>query len=286
MKDNKQGLIEYIEQKTAEMSKGHRHIASFILNNYDKAAFMTAARLGSEVGVSESTVVRFASALGYEGYPELQKALQEVVRGRLTMLQRMELMSDISPDVLLRTVLKADMDNIRSTIEYADTEVFNKVVKQILNAKTIYIMGLRSAAPLAQFLFYYFNFVFTNVKQLTLEYGGIFEQMLRISPDDVFIGISFPRYSRQTAEALSLANDQGAATIAITDGPASPIHAISDHCLFARSDMDSFVDSLVAPLSLINALVVAISIQKKEGLSEYFTKLEEMYNYNDVYTQK
>ena len=279
-------LIEHIEDRLPGMSKGHRHIARFILDNYDKAAFMTAARLGNEVGVSESTVVRFAGALGFDGYPELQKALQEVVRGRLTLLQRMEHAGDIPPDMLLQTVLKADMDNIRSTIEYADTVVFNTVVERMQDADTVFIMGLRSAAPLAQFLGYYLNFVFPRLRLLTSGTGDIFEQMLRIGNDDLFVGISFPRYTRQTAEALRFAKDQGACTVATTDGPASPIYSICDHCLFARSDMDSFVDSLVAPMSLINALVVAVSLRKKEGLFDYFTKLEIIYNEHEIYTNK
>ncbi|MFZ5975835.1 MAG: MurR/RpiR family transcriptional regulator [Bacillota bacterium] len=286
MKEQHLSLIEFIEEKLSDMSKGHRFIARFILDNYDKAAFMTAARLGAEVGVSESTVVRFASALGFEGYPELQRALQEVVRGRLTMLQRMDLMGDIDPDMLLQTVLKADMDNIRSTIEYADTTVFNRVVESMQHARTIYILGLRSAAPLAQFLGYYLNFVFPDVKLLTMGSGGIYEQMLRLGEGDLFIGISFPRYSRQTAETLQFAKDLGARTVAITDGPASPIFAVSDYCLFARSDMDSFVDSLVAPLSLINALVVAVSLLGKEGLFDHFTKLEKIYNEHEIYMNK
>ena len=285
MKENR-SIIEHIEDRLPNMSKGHRHIARFILGNYDKAAFMTAARLGNEVGVSESTVVRFAGALGFEGYPELQKSLQEAVRGRLTLLQRMELAGDIAPEMLLQTVLKADMDNIRSTIEYADTAVFNTVVERMQAARTIYVMGLRSAAPLAQFLGYYLNFVFPDVRRLTTDTGDICELLLRIGEGDLFVGISFPRYSRQTARALRFAKEQGACTVAITDGPASPIYAVSDHCLFSRSDMDSFVDSLVAPLSLINALVVAVSLQKKESLSEYFSKLEKIYDEHEIYTNK
>ncbi|MGI5908368.1 MAG: MurR/RpiR family transcriptional regulator [Christensenellales bacterium] len=279
-------IIEHIEDRLPNMSKGHRHIARFILGNYDKAAFMTAARLGNEVGVSESTVVRFAGALGFEGYPELQKSLQEAVRGRLTLLQRMELAGNITPEMLLQTVLKADMDNIRSTIEYADTAVFNTVVERMQAARTIYVMGLRSAAPLAQFLGYYLNFVFPDVRRLTTDTGDICELLLRIGEGDLFVGISFPRYSRQTAKALRFAKEQGACTVAITDGPASPIYAVSDHCLFSRSDMDSFVDSLVAPLSLINALVVAVSLQEKEGLFEYFSKLEKIYDEHEIYTNK
>jgi DNA-binding MurR/RpiR family transcriptional regulator len=286
MSEQSKGLIEHIEDRLGEMSKGHRHIAHFILQNYNKAAFMTAARLGAEVGVSESTVVRFAGALGFDGYPGLQRALQEVVRGRLTMLQRMELMSDVPPDMLLQTVLKADMDNIRSTIGYADTGVFNQVVQKMQEAAGICVMGLRSAAPLAQFLGYYLDFVFPGVQVVINGAGGIYEQMLRIGEKDLFIAISFPRYSRMTVEALKIAREQGAVTVAITDGPASPIYEMADYCLLARSDMDSFVDSLVAPLSLINALVVAVSVQRKEILWEYFTKLEKIYDQHDIYTNK
>ena len=286
MNEQSKGLIEHIEHQLPGMSKGHRFIARFILENYDKAAFMTAARLGAEVGVSESTVVRFAGALGFEGYPGLQRALQEVVRGRLTMLQRMELMSDVPNEMLLQTVLKADMDNIRSTIEYADTHVFNKVVECLQNARSLYIIGLRSAAPLAQFMGYYMNFVFPHVQILFNGPGGIYEQMLRIGGGDLFIAISFPRYSRMTVDALKVAKEQGALTVAITDGPASPIYAEADYCLFARSDMDSLVDSLVAPLSLINALVAAVSVTRKEKLCDYFNKLEKIYDEHDVYMNK
>jgi DNA-binding MurR/RpiR family transcriptional regulator len=267
------------------MSKGQKLIANYILEHYDKAAFMTAAKLGEIVGVSESTVVRFAIELGYEGYPKLQKVLQELIKNKLTAVQRIEVSSSrINEGNILKSVLHSDMEKIKMTLEDIDQESFNKIVDCIMNAKSIYILGVRSSAPLAGFLGFYFNLIFDNVRLVhTTSVSEMFEQILRASEGDAVIGISFPRYSKRTIKAMQYVKTQGAATIAITDSIESPIAAFSDHSIIARSDMASFVDSLVAPLSVINALIVAIGIKKKESLSATFEKLESIWDEYQVY---
>ena len=252
-----QDMIEQLNHSGRKLSKGHRRIAQYIVEHYDKAVFMTASRLGESVGVSESTVVRFAAVLGYEGYPQLQRALQELVSHRLTAVQRFEMSSEIDPNAVLRTVLKSDMQNIRATVEELDNHAFEEGVKRILNAKEIYVIGLRSAAPLAQFLGYYLNYIFDRVHLVSSAATDVFEEIARISEADVVIGISFPRYSTRTVKAMRFARSCGAQVISITDGPMSPLHEVSDVCLNACTDMASFVDSLAAPMSVINALVVS-----------------------------
>ncbi|MGI6706851.1 MAG: MurR/RpiR family transcriptional regulator [Clostridia bacterium] len=284
--DQKQDLMHLINANYKRMSKGQKLIAEYILNSYDKAAFMTASKLGSKVGVSESTVVRFANALGYDGYPHLQKALQELIRNRLTTVQRIEMTSDLNQSMVLSTVLKADMNNIRLTIDEMNNDVFEAAVESILNARQVYVLGLRSAAPLAQFLGYYLNFILDNVRIVTSGVSDVFEQLMRINQEDILIGISFPRYSSRTIEAMSFTKTKGAKSIAITDSMLSPLVNHSDLCLTARSDMASFVDSLVAPLSLINALIVAIGIRKRDDVSEYFSKLEKIWDEYKVYLGK
>jgi DNA-binding MurR/RpiR family transcriptional regulator len=284
--DQKQDLMHLINANYKRMSKGQKLIAEYILNSYDKAAFMTASKLGSKVGVSESTVVRFANALGYDGYPHLQKALQELIRNRLTTVQRIEMTSDLNQSMVLSTVLKADMNNIRLTIDEMNNDAFEAAVESILNARQVYVLGLRSAAPLAQFLGYYLNFILDNVRIVTSGVSDVFEQLMRINQEDILIGISFPRYSSRTIEAMSFTKTKGAKSIAITDSMLSPLVNHSDLCLTARSDMASFVDSLVAPLSLINALIVAIGIRKRDDVSEYFSKLEKIWDEYKVYLGK
>ena len=281
-----QDLIRRLNQSGKRLSKGHRRIAEYIVEHYDKAVFMTASRLGEKVGVSESTVVRFASALGYEGYPQLQRALQELVRHRLTAVQRFEMASDIDQSEVLRTVLRADMQNIRTTIEDIDTAAFDEVVDRITHAQKLYVMGVRSAAPLAQFLGYYLSFIFDNVRVVGESTTDVFEQISRISEDDLLIGISFPRYSTRTLEAMQFAKARGAQVVALTDGPMSPLHAVAAQCLTARTDMASFVDSLAAPLSVINALVVAVGLRKREELSEHFRLMEGIWDEYKVYLGK
>ena len=284
--EKKHDLIDRLNLTGKKLSKSHRLIADYIVDHYDKAVFMTAAVLGDIVGVSESTVVRFAVALGYEGYPQLQHALQELVRHRLTAVQRFEMSSDMEESAVLSTVLKADMLNIRHTADAVDEKAFAQVVNKMLSAKSIYILGLRSAAPLAQFFAYYLSFIFDDVRLVAASSTDVFESIARIKEDDVLIGISFPRYSTRTLEAMRFAQECGAEVIGITDGMMSPLYRQADICLTARTDMASFVDSLVAPLSLVNALLVALAIKKKEDLSRHFEKLEGIWDAYSIYTNR
>lgn len=268
-----------------EFSKGQRAIGNYILANYDKAAFMTASRLGEVTGVSESTVVRFATALGYEGYPELQVALQELIRIRLTSVQRMEITNDrIGEGDVLDSVLSSDMAKIRTTLETVSRHDFASASEAIVNAKRIYIIGVRSSASLASFLAFNFRFMFDNVTLVQTTSGSeIFEQLMRVSKDDVVIAISFPRYSKRIISAVEFAHMQGAHVVALTDSALSPIASHANSTLYAKSDMVSFVDSLVAPLSIINALIVDIARKKKVELQNVFSRLESIWDEYDVY---
>lgn len=287
MRDDNLDLIKNIQKSFSRLSKGQKLIAQFITSNYDKAAFMTASKLGNKVGVSESTVVRFANALGYEGYPQLQKELQELIKTKLTTVQRLEMSQDYTNEgAVLKKVLKADMDNIKATIEEIDDEVFQDVVNSIFAAKRIYIIGLRSSSTLAEYLGFYLNLILDNVKIVTPGVSDVFEQMLRVGKDDLVIGISFPRYSTNTLNALNYTKEQGAVVVGITDSQVSPIASISDYTLVARSNMASFVDSLVAPLSLINALLVAVGMREKDEISSTFDKLEKIWEKHNVYNNK
>lgn len=280
---NTQDMIQRLNLSGSRLSKSHRRIAEYILQHYDKAVFMTAAKLGEMVNVSESTVVRFAVALGYEGYPELQQALQELVRHRLTATQRFEMSSDISQEEVLSTVLKADMQNIRSTIDGIDNAAFLRAVQVISGARRIYILGLRSAAPLAQFAGYYLHYIFDDVRVVAAGSTDVFEAISRIEASDVLLGISFPRYSSRTIEAMSFARSRHAQVIGLTDGPMSPLHEVADICLSMRTDMASFVDSMAAPMSVINALIVALGSQNREALNARFKQLEEVWDAYSVY---
>lgn len=280
---NTQDMIQRLNLSGSRLSKSHRRIAEYILQHYDKAVFMTAAKLGEMVNVSESTVVRFAVALGYEGYPELQQALQELVRHRLTATQRFEMSSDISQEEVLSTVLKADMQNIRSTIDGIDNAAFLRAVQVISGARRIYILGLRSAAPLAQFAGYYLHYIFDDVRVVAAGSTDVFEAISRIEASDVLLGISFPRYSSRTIEAMSFARSRHAQVIGLTDGSMSPLHEVADICLSMRTDMASFVDSMAAPMSVINALIVALGIQNREALNARFKQLEEVWDAYSVY---
>jgi len=279
-------LLQMIEEKSARMSKGHKAISRFILQEYDKAAFMTALKIGEKVGVSESTVVRFAMSLGFEGYPELQKALQELVRNKLTTLQRMEMTSDQSYSMVLRSVMKADSNNLKSTMENLSTETFEALVEAMYSAKRVYIMGLRSSAPLVQFMGYYLSFILDNVVVVTSGINDILEQIFHIGEGDVLLGISFPRYSRRTVEALRYARERGATVAAVTDSITSPLATIARHTLLIKSDIASFVDSLVAPFSVMNALIVAIAMKKRGEVADHFKALEEIWGEYHVYLEK
>ena len=285
MQNTTENLLNKISNNLSDFSKGHKMIAAYIIDHYDKAAFMTAARLGLTVGVSESTVVRFAFELGYSGYPELQRSLQELIRNKLTAVQRIEVTHDlIGTEDILDKVLNMDVEKIRRTLEETSREDFKKAVDVIVGAQNIYVIGDRSAAALARFITFYFNLIFENVKIVhTTSNSEMFEQIMRIRKNDVIIGISFPRYSRRTVNALRYASDNDAKVIAITDSRLSPLAAIADCLLLARSDMASFVDSLVAPLSLINALIVAVGIEKNEEVSATFDRLEHIWEEYQVY---
>ena len=278
-------ILSIIRDNMGTFSKGQKLIANFILESYDKAAFMTASRLGKTVKVSESTVVRFAAELGYEGYPAMQKALQEMIRSKLTSVQRIEVSNDrIGDQDILSMVMQSDIEKIHMTMEETDRAEFDQAVDAIVSARRIYILGVRSAAALASFLGFYFNLIFDHVTIIhTTSTSEVFEQMLRVAPGDVVIGISFPRYSRRTVKAMQFAHDRGATAIALTDSEASPLVPYSTHRLLAKSDMASFVDSLVAPLSLINALIVAIGRKKNEDLSRTFAELERIWDEYEVY---
>lgn len=280
-------LIELIDQNYSKMSKGHKRIADYIKEHYDKAAFMTALKFGQTVGVSESTVVRFASELGFDGYPSLQSSLQDLMRSKLTTVQRIEVTNDtIGDDDILNKMLSLDIEKIRRTMEETSHEDFNKAVEKIAGCNTIYIIGARSSASLAQFLWYYFNLIFPQVKLVHASTRSeLFEQIMRIDEKDVLIGMSFPRYSRQTVLALQYARSRGASVVAITDCASSPLTQYSDCNLFAKSDMASFVDSLVAPLSLINALIVAVSARNKDVVTRNFERLEEIWREYEVYEE-
>ena len=278
-------ILSRISERYEKMSKSHKAIARFISEHYDQAVFMTAAKLGETLGVSESTVVRFASGIGYEGYPEFQKALEECVKGKLSSMQRMDAKyGRSSQSEVLASVLTADIEKLQHTIENLDPAAFESAVNTILAAENIYIMGLRSNGPLAEFLHFYLNMIRGNVVLLkTTSVSETFEQMIRINEKDCFIGISFPRYSMRTLKAMEFASDMNAKVIAITDSVHSPMSLYSSCNLLARSDMVSIVDSLVAPLSVINALVVALCLKCPQEVKKNLERLEETWNNYQVY---
>ena len=280
-------LLTRIDLMMNSFSKGQKRIALYIEEHYDKAAFMTASKLGETVGVSESTVVRFATELGYDGYPKLQKAMQEMIRNKLTSVQRIEVTSGrIGDGNVLDSVLNQDIEKIRRTIEETSHEDFARAVDEICAAKRIYIFGVRSTGAIASFLAYYFELIFDNNVILinTTSPSSTYEHIFRITEEDVMIGISFPRYSSTAIEAMNFARSRGAHAVAITDSMASPLVQSADSILIARSDMASIVDSLVAPLSLINALIVATVLKKKDEVTETFRLLEDVWNREGVYS--
>jgi len=280
----KQDILTVIQENMSSFSKGQKRIAAFILESYDKAAFMTASKLGQTVNVSESTVVRFAAELGYDGYPSMQKSLQKMIRSRLTSVQRIEMANDQIGNDVVSSVLRSDISMIRSTLEELDRTRFNSAVDAILKAKKIYIMGVRSSSAISRFLAFYFNLIFDNICEVSANtVSEVFEQILRVDKDDVVIGVCFPRYSSRTVKAMHYARDRGATVIAITDSELSPIAAKADITLTAKSDMVSFVDSLIAPLSLVNALIVAVSQKRNQDVANTFKQLEQIWDEYDVY---
>jgi len=281
-------IFTLLESKASSFSKGQRLIAKYITEAYDKAAFMTASRLGKIVGVSESTVVRFAVELGYDGYPSMQKAMQKMVLNRLTSVQRIGVANDriVNQDILT-TVLQSDADKLRQTGESIDRSAFRSSVELILNARRIYVLGVRSAAALAGFMGYYLNFMFSNVHIITSSgESEMFEKLVNVSSEDVVIAFSFPRYSSLIAKGAQYCSKAGAAVIALTDSKLSPLGAVSDCVLLAKSDMVSLVDSLVAPMSVINALLVALASEREQALAKTFDSLEKIWDEYNVYEKQ
>ena len=278
-------LIERIKSVLPKLSKGHRAIGSYIIEHCETASYMTATKLGEVVGVSESTVVRFANELGFRGYPEFRHSLQSCIRSKLTSMQRIAVSEDIIGEAdIVSKVMLADIENLRSSVEAIDREVFEKTVEAICSARRIYVTGCRASSMLSWFMTYYLNLVMPNVTNVKAASSDeMFQEIIRISADDVMIGISFPRYSHRTKTALEFAKDRGAKVISITDCENSPLVQCSDFSLFAKSDMASFVDSLIAPLSVINALIVAIGRKKKDSLAATFKDLEEIWEEYEVY---
>ena len=281
-------ILATLQTKMTEFSKGQRRIAQYILDSYDKAAFMTANKLGKSVGVSESTVVRFAVDLGFDGYPSMQKAMQEMVLNRLTSVQRIEVASDrIANQDVVSMVIQSDIDKLRQTSETVDRGEFQAAVEAILGAKRVYIIGVRSVAPLANFLGYYLNYMFNNVRIVTASgTSEMFEQVVGVDEDDVVIAFSFPRYSAATLKAAQYCRTTGANVIAITDNREAPLAQYSDCVICAKSDMVSLVDSLVAPLSVVNALIVAVAAKREKELHRTFDALERIWDQYNVYEKR
>ena len=278
-------ILTNIQNDIHAFSKGQKKIAAYILANYDKAAFMTASRLGKTVEVSESTVVRFAVELGYEGYPEMQKTLQELVRNKLTSVQRIEVASDqFGNQDVVSSVLQRDANAIRMTSDALDRGQMARAVEAILAARHIYIVGVRSSAALANYLNFYFRNIFDNVRLVSsTATSEMFEQLLRVGPEDVVIGFSLPRYSSRTVKVMQYAHDTGATCIAVTDKPDAPAGKVADHVLVAKSDMVSVVDSLVAPMSVVNALVVSLAQEQQTQMAKTYEDLETLWDEYDVY---
>lgn len=290
MKDSKQEikdskyLISHIQSQYTRFSKGQKLIAQYILKNYDKVAFMTACKLGEAVGVSESTVVRFANALGYSGYPKLQDALQEVIKNKLTTVQRVDMVKEFNDDsAILKKIVKSDMDNIKDTLEGIDEKAFEEAANRILKAKRIYIVGMRSSFTIAQYLGFYLGIILDSVHVIRTDMGDAFEQVVKINEDDVLIAISFPRYSKKSYQIVSYAKEKGAHIVSLTDSPFAPVASLTDNLLLVKSNMVSFVDSLVPALSIANALIVSVGMKEKEDIKQHFDDLEAIWEKYSVY---
>ena len=281
-------ILSILQEQEPTFSKGQRRIAQYITQSYDKAAFMTANRLGKTVGVSESTVVRFAVDLGFDGYPSMQKAMQEMVLNRLTSVQRIEVANDrLGDQDAISMVLRSDMEKLRQTEETIDRTEFTAAVNAILKAKRVYILGVRSVAPLANFLGYYLNYMFNNVHVVSgFSAGEMFEKIVSVNSDDVVIAFSFPRYSSSTTKGAQYCRSAGATVIGFTDSKLSPLGQCCDHVLVAKSDMVSLVDSLVAPLSVVNALIVALAASRELEMEKTFDTLEKLWEEYHVYEKK
>jgi len=276
-------ILRIIEKTKPTMSKGHKAIASYISEHYDTAAFITASKLGDTVGVSESTVVRFACALGFDGYPELQKNLQKLIKTKLTNVQRMGLATDLSEEELIKWSLRTDITSLRHIKGVLDYQQVSKIAELIISARHLYIMGFRSSAPLAQFFWYYVNYIVDNAQLASTGFSDVFGNLMHANEQDVVVGISFPRYSSRTVDGAAFAKRNGAKIIAVTDNEQSPLCEIADNSLLVNTDMNLFVDSLVAPFSVINTLLLLIGMRKKEGLRSNFEMLEDLWSRHEVY---
>ena len=278
-------VLQTIRAGMDSFSKGQKRIAAFILDNYDRAAFMTAAKLGETASVSESTVVRFAAQLGYDGYPDMQKALQELIRGRLTSIQRIQVSRDqMTGSDILGSVMQRDMNSIHDVIERLDREEFERVVDKLLHAKHIYILGVRSSSFLAGYLNFYLHLIFKNVTLVQSSAAGeIYEQLVHIGPGDVLVSISFPRYSKMAIHAVEFACQRGGDVVAVTDSPMSPMYKMASASLLASSDMISFVDFMAAPLSLLNALILAVGQQRRDDLSATLAEMEQVWSKYSIF---
>ena len=283
-----QDIMLVLQEKAPSFSKGQKKIAQYILEAYDKAAFMTANKLGKTVGVSESTVVRFAVDLGFDGYPSMQKSMQEMVLNRLTSVQRIGVANDrLGDQDVVSMVIHSDMEKLRKTEETVNRDEFAASVNAILKAKRIYILGVRSVAPLANFLGYYLNYMFNNVHVISgYSAGEMFEKIVGVNHEDVVVAFSFPRYSASTTKAANYCHSTGATVIGFTDSRQSPLGQCCDHVLISKSDMVSLVDSLVAPLSIVNALIVAIAARREKELSRTFENLERIWDEYNVYEKQ
>lgn len=281
-------ILNIIQEKMPTFSKGQKRISAYIMTNYDKAAFMTASKLGKTVGVSESTVVRFAMELGYDGYPSMQKAMQEMVLNRLTSVQRLEIANDrLANRDVISMVLESDADKLHQTAQTMNRDDFSAAVKAIQNGKRIYLIGVRSSAALANFAGYYLNYMFRDIQVITTSGGGeMFEQLINVEVGDVVIAFSFPRYSTATIKGAQYCRSVGATVVAITNSHSSPLAQCGDYVLVAKSDMVSFVDSLVAPLSVVNALLVALAAGKEKVLEKNFDTLEHVWEEYHIYEKR
>ncbi|CED94180.1 MULTISPECIES: MurR/RpiR family transcriptional regulator [Romboutsia] len=290
MKDSKQEvkdskyLISHIQSQYTRFSKGQKLIAQYILKNYDKVAFMTACKLGETVGVSESTVVRFANALGYSGYPKLQDALQELIKNKLTTVQRVDMIKEFNDDsAILKKIVKSDIDNIKDTLDEIDEKAFEEASNRILKAKRIYIVGMRSSFTIAQYLGFYLGIILDSVHVIRTDMGDAFEQVVKINEDDVLIAVSFPRYSKKSYQIVSYAKEKGAHIVSLTDSLFAPVASFTDNLLLVKSNMASFVDSLVPALSIANALIVSVGMKEKEDIKQHFDDLEAIWEKYSVY---
>lgn len=284
--NNNADLINLIKGNYYKFSKGQKQIAQFIIEHYDKAAFMTAAKIGETVDVSESTVVRFASSIGFSGFPELQKSLQVLIKNKLTTVQRIGLDEDMDEDTdkIHKRILRNEINSMRYLLDNIDTAALDEATKLILNADKVYILGLRTSSTLANYLGFYLDVILDNVKILNNSgVNSLYEEIIRVKETDVLIVISFPRYSNSTIEATKFVKNHKAKIIAITDTEASPFYSLSDVSLLAKSNIVSFIDSLVVPMCILNSLIINIGLQEKEDIVQYFDRLEELWDSHSIY---